>query len=171
MGFEYIKRPLRVVGSTSQIPAVDITGDVTLSGDLRIPVESKTGTAADQSLSDHGVSFITVATSNLANDFVLPNPPAAGAVKYVFVNFATTSGDEFALHCGGTVAGSSTVTFFGTTCNTITGNAIAAGGGDGVGGSPGLMFIGVSTAQWAVGMLGSTVLFNFVGSTGSTSQN
>lgn len=165
MGFEYIKRPLQVLNSTSLF-----TGGLELDADLTLPVESLTGTAADKTLSNHGVSFLTVATSNLGNDFVMPAPPRAGAVKLVFVNFATTSGDEFALHAGATVAGSSANVWFGTTSNTITGNAIAAGTIP-VGGSPGLLFIGVSTSQWAVGMLGSTVLFNFTASTGSTSQN
>lgn len=170
MGYEYIKRPLRVLGSTSIVAgSVNAAGLVT-SGDFTVPVESLTGTAANQTLLDHGVSFLTVATSNLGNDFVMPAPPRAGAVKYVFVNFDTTSGDEFSLHAGATVAGSSANVWFGTTANTITGNAIGAGTIP-VGGSPGLLFVGVSTSQWAVSILGSTVLFNLTASTGSTGQN
>lgn len=187
MGKEYFKRPLavnmttaastvssfddvRVAGAMTVAGVMSQTGNLTLSADFTVPTESLTGTAANQTLSDHGVSFLTVATSNLTNDFVLPDPPRAGAVKYVFVNFATTSGDEFALHAGATVAGSSADVFWGTTSNTITGNAIAAGTIP-VGGTPGLLLIGVSTNQWAVSILGSTVLFNMTASTGSTSQN
>lgn len=165
MGQEYFKRGLFTANSTTQF-----AGSIGLQAGLNFPIESLTGTAANQSLAADGVSFLTVATSNLGNDFVLPNPPAVGAIKLVFVNFDTTSGDEFSLHAGGTVAGSSDAVFFGTTANTITGNAIGAGTIP-VGGSPGLLLIGVTTSQWAATILGSTVLFNFTASTGSTSQN
>jgi hypothetical protein len=169
MGKEYFKRQLMTAGTTAGSTSGSV-GNLRVGGNLVVPAESITGTAGNNTLSDHGVSFLTVATSNLGNDFVMPAPPAAGAVKYVFVNFATTSGDEFSLHAGATVAGSSANVWFGTTANTITGNAIAAATIP-VGGSPGLLFIGVSTSQWAVSILGSTVLFNLTASTGSTSQN
>lgn len=171
MGFEYIKRPLRVLGSTSIVAGSVSADGLVTSGDFTVPVQSLTGTDVDQSLSDDGVTFITIATSNLKNSFVLPKPPRAGAVKYVFVNFNTTSGDELDLHSGGTAAGSSEFTFWGTTYNTITGTAIAAGGGDNTGGTNGLLLVGQSTDQWACTVIGSTVVFNLVASTGSTSQN
>lgn len=169
MGKEYFKRQLMTAGTTAGTTSGSV-GNLRLGGNLVVPTQSLTGTAADQTVSDHGVTFITVATSNLANGFVMADPPSAGAVKYIFVNFATTSGGEFNLHAGGTVAASSADVWFGTTANTITGNAIAAGTIP-VGGSPGLLLVGVSTNQWAVSILGSTVLFNMTASTGSTSQN
>jgi hypothetical protein len=175
MGDTWSRRPgrfpngLQVDAGSTFGGAVSITGNLTVAADTIIPTQSLTGSSVAQTLSDHGVSFITIATSNKTNDFILPAPPAAGAVKYVYVHFATTSGDEFALHCNG-AAGSSANTFFGTTANTVTGNAIAAGTIP-TGGSPGLVLVGASTAKWAVGMLGSTVLFNFTASTGSTAQS
>lgn len=160
MGYEYIKRPLRVIGSTSDMRgAQDFSGNVDFAGSrVVLPTESLTGAATLQTLSTEVVSFITQGTSGSGRDFRLP-APVAGQFKLVFVNANTTSPNNTAIQCNTTAH-----TFFGSSFNTAT-----------VADSTvrsryfSLLLVGVSTSQWAV-LSGSTTFWTFTASTGSTGQ-
>lgn len=164
MGYEYFKRPLRVLGSTNDVRgAADIAGNLTLSADLVLPVESVTAVAAAQTLSDHGVSFVTYGTSGGARDILLP-APIPGAVKHIFVVNNTTS-VELKIFTNATAN-----TFWGTTWNQVAISAASTGSPGGTpAGSAYLGLVGASTTQWAI-YPGSTFNWDFSGSTGSTAQ-
>lgn len=158
MGFEYIKRPLRVVNSTSVLPGVDITGVFDMQGAVVLPAESLTGSAALQTLSTEVCSFLTQGTSGSGRDFRLP-APRLGLMKFIAVAPNTTSPNDLAIQCNTTAH-----TFFGSSFNTAT-----------VADSTvrsryrSLLLVGVSTSQWAV-LSGSTTFWTFSASTGSTGQ-
>lgn len=168
MGFEKIRRPLLTSGV--QVPASGgsapdpsgLVGDLRVGGTFVLPTESVTLVAADQTLSADGVSFVTMATSGAGMEAIIPNPPMAGAVKYIFVINNTTSVDT-RLHTASTAN-----VFWGTTFNTITAAAASTGSPGGTpAGSPALVLVGVSTSQWAL-MTGSTFNWDLSASTGST---
>ena len=156
MGQEYFKRGLLSQSSTSRF-----AGNLELDADLVLPTSASTATAAAITLSDHGVSFITEGTSGAAKDYILPKPPAAGAVKYVFIS-RNTSSNELQIHTNSTADAQN---FFGTTFNTITIDDSTVNPA----GTPFLMFVGASTNRWAV-TCGSTANFAFSASTGSTAH-
>lgn len=168
MGFEKIRRPLLTSGV--QVPASGgsapdpngLVGDLRAGGTFVLPTESVTLVAADQTLSADGVSFVTMATSGAGREAIIPNPPFAGAVKYIFVINNTTSSDT-RLHTASTAN-----VFWGTTFNTVaisTGSTGSPGGTPG--GTPSLCLVGASTTQWAI-MPGTTFNWDFSASTGST---
>lgn len=167
MGFEKFKRPIltRGIEATSQSTltgSVTLSGNVTLSADLTIPTESLTGSTAAQTIADHGVSFITYGTSGKPNDFIIPVPPRAGAVKEIYAVNNTTS-VELNLNTNATAN-----TFWGTTYNTIAISGASTGSPGGTpAGAPYLRLVGHSTTQWAV-TVGSTFNWDFSASTGST---
>lgn len=165
MGYQWSRRALHTPGIEASGNST-FTGNVVLGADLVLPVESVTSSTALQTLSDHGVSFVTVASSGAGRDFKLPAPPAAGAVKYVYVINNTTSVDTRILAHTTAVAN----TFWGTTFNEA---ALAAASTGSPGGTPdgtvGLMLVAASTAQWAVTAFGSTN-WTFAATTGSTGQ-
>lgn len=167
MGYEYFKRPVRSVIGASTFEDVtiedDLTvqGDATLSGDLILPTSSYTAVAAAKTLMNHGVSFITEGTSGSAKSIILPKPPAAGAVKYIFIS-KNTSSEQLTVYTNSTADAQN---FFGTTFNEVKVAASTVNPA----GTPFLMFVGASTNQWAV-TVGSTINFDFAASTGSTAQ-
>src|SRR3990167_4254423 len=77
-------------GAATITGAVTQTGALTLSNRLVLPTEAVTGSSVAQTLSAYGVSFVTYGTSGKTNNVILPVPPAAGTVKYVFVINNTT---------------------------------------------------------------------------------
>lgn len=167
MGHEYIKRPLRVVNSTSLIPGVDFSGTVALSAGLVLPTETLTAGNSMQTLSANGISFVTsTAGAGLRGGFRLPNPPAAGAVKIVVCDIAqanATAHDDVFNFCTFTTAAANN--FWGSTSNGI--KAVASGSTVGGDGNISFTLFGVTTAVWAVD-IGSTGIWDVAGSTGST---
>ena len=162
MGFEKIRRPLLTEGLA--IPASgSAPNPANLVGALVLPTESVTLVTADQTLSPDGVSFVTMATSGAGMEAVIPNPPCAGAVKYIFViNNTTSTNTRF--HTASTAN-----TFWGTTFNTATVSTGSTGSPGGTpGGTIGLTLVGASTSQWAL-MPGTTFNWDLLASTGSTS--
>ncbi len=127
-------------------------------GDLRMSVETKTGSSVPQTLSAVGVSIITYGTSGKGNAFILPVPPAAGSMKKIIVN-KNTSSEELDINTNATAN-----VFYGTTFNTVT---IAASTVNTMG-SVALDLVGCSTSQWAVTAGGSTIIWDFSASTGSS---
>ena len=147
------------------VSGVDARGNVVFSTNagLRHDVESLTGSSVAQTLSAYGASFLTYGTSGKTNDFILPNPPAAGIQKHVFVVNNTTS-IELNLNTASTAN-----TFWGTTFNTATLAAEATGSPGGTPhGTIALTLIAQSTSQWAL-VSPSTKAWDLTGSTGSTS--
>ena len=136
-------------------------GNVTLAGDLILPAENVTTTGAADTLTNHGVSFITYGSSGVAGDIILP-APIRGAVKEIYVNNATTS-VELNINTN-----HEDNTFWGTTYNTVTISAASTGSPGGTpAGTAYLRLVGHSTTQWAI-TVGSTFNWDFSGSTGST---
>jgi hypothetical protein len=170
MGDTWSRRPgrfpngLKINGGSTFGGAVTAAGNVTLGADLILPTEAKTAVAAAISLADHGVSFVTYGTSGGARDVLLPSPPAAGAVKHIFVINNTTSVElKF-------FTASSSRTFWGSTFNQIQISGASTGSPGGTpAGSLYLGLVGASTSQWAV-FPGSTFNWDFSASTGSTAQ-
>lgn len=131
--------------------------------DLRLPTESVSLAAGDQTISRHGVSFVTLGTSGSGREAVLQAPSAAGQVKHIFLINNTTSVDAN-IHTNATAN-----VFWGTTYNTAVVSAASTGSPGGTpAGSAYLGLIAQSTTTWAV-FPGSTFNWDFVASTGSTS--
>ena len=86
MGFEYFKRPLRVVGSTSQLSSIALsTGTITADSFKEGAVETRT-TVAQLALATEGISYIDASTAGTGPwAFTLGPPPAAGVHKYVIL--------------------------------------------------------------------------------------
>ena len=162
MGFEKFRRPVLVDGLA--IPASgSAPNPANLVGALVLPTEAVTLVAADQTLSPDGVSFVTMATSGAGMEGIIPNPPCAGAVKYIFVINNTTS-DNSRFHTASTAN-----VFWGTTFNTATISAASTGSPGGTpGGTVALTLVGASTSQWAL-VAGTTFNWDLSASTGSTS--
>lgn len=164
MGYEYIKRPVRSVFGESTFNDLTVADDLRVKGSMRLPVESLTVSTALQNISEAGVTFITVASSGAGRDFRLPQPSAAGLLKFIFVVNDSTSVDTRIL------TNTTANTFWGTTYNEA---ALAAASTGSPGGTPaGTVMLGLvsaSTTQWAV-FPGSTFNWDFAGSTGSTGQ-
>ena len=165
MGFETFRRPIRTAGllastGTSTRGAADVGSDI--AGGLKLPVETITLAAADQTISRNGVSFVTYGTSGLANDAILQAPDESGQVKFIFLVNNTTS-VEAAIHTNATAN-----TFWGTTYNTATISAASTGSPGGTpGGTPALALVAASTTQWAL-FPGTTFNWDLSASTGST---
>lgn len=155
MGYEKFTRPILARGAKFKGGTVQLSGT---NAELRLPVETKTGTSVAQLLLDHGVSILTYGTSGKTNDFILPPPPAAGTYKKILLN-KNTSSEELNI-----TQLSSAGVFFGTTFDTIT---VAASTVNTMG-SIALELVGTSTTSWAVTTVGSTIIWDFSASTGST---
>ena len=167
MGWVNEKRPIRTPGllastGTSTVGPTDVASGVAMEGKLKLSTQAVTGTDAAQTLSDDGVSFITIGTSGISNDILLPTPNYPGQVKHIFVVNNTTS-VELNINTNATAN-----TFWGTTFNTIDCAAVSTGGPGGVpAGTMSLTLVAHSTTQWAV-TPGSTFNWDFSASTGST---
>jgi hypothetical protein len=166
MGFKVERRPilapgLQVISSGGSTDPGNLSGDVQINGAFNIPTEAVTSSTALQTLSAHGVSFITASTGGGGRDFKLPAPPHAGAVKYVYVDQSGSTAPEDVRVLANTTA----AVFFGTTFN----EAACAGTTANPAGSPMLMLVARNTTTWAVGV-GSTSTWDFAASTGSTGQ-
>ena len=166
MGYEYFKRPIRTKGllastGASTHAASDVGSD--LVGGLKMPVESITLAAGDQTISRNGITLITLGSSGVANDAVLQAPDESGLVKEVFLINNTTS-VEAAIHTNATAN-----VFWGTTYNTATISAASTGSPGGTpGGTAALKLVAASTTQWAL-FPGTTFNWDLSASTGSTS--
>lgn len=166
MGFEYFRRPIRTRGllastGTSTHGPSDVAGDVV--GNQKVPVETVTLAAGDQTISRNGVSLVVLASSGVANDAVLQAPDESGQVKEIFLVNNTTS-VEAAIHTNATAN-----VFYGTTYNTATISAASTGSPGGTpGGTAALRLISASTTQWAL-FPGTTFNWDLSASTGSTS--
>lgn len=165
MGFQKIKRPVFVPGlqassGLSTSPG-SVDGDVRIGGSLKVQVESVTSSTALQTLSANGVSFITASTGGGGRDFKLPAPPLAGAVKLIYVDQSGSTAPEVVR----IVANTTAAVFFGTTFNEVA----CSGSTVNPSGSPMLLLTGQSTTTWAIGV-GSTSVWDFAASTGSTGQ-
>lgn len=163
MGYEKFKRPILASKGLEVKGPSTFSTKVVFANQVRLPTESLTGSTATQTLSAHGVSFITYGTSGKANDFIIPAPPAAGAIKYVHAVNNTTS-VELSFHLGSTAT-----VFFGTTANQVNLAAASTGSPAVPSGAPSFTLIGVTTAQWSINV-SSTFHWDVVASTGSTSQ-
>lgn len=156
MGFFKSKQPILAPAG------IRVGKTLTLTSGLRLPVENVNTAAAAPTLSPVGVSFITYGTSGQPGDVILPNPPAAGIVKHIFVVNNTTS-VELNINTR-----SSASPFFGTTYNTATISAASTGSPGGTpAGSAYLGLVAQSTDVWAV-FPGSTFNWDFSASTGSS---
>lgn len=146
MGNEWFRRPIGITGG------------------LRLASESITFSNTAQTLSDRGVSFLTLGSSNISGDVILPSPPYTGAIKYIFLQNTSTSIE------GSIYTDATANTFWGTTWNTVNVSAASTGSPGGTpGGSPALCLVGASTTQWAV-LPGTTFNWDFAQTTGSTAQ-
>lgn len=163
MGFEYIKRPLRVQSPVaSTFEDITIEGTLTLQTDLVLPTQSLTASAALQNLASTAVVHIlTQGTSGAGHDFRLP-APTLGQFKIIAINVNTTSPPDLRIVCNTTAQ-----TFFGSTFNQI---AVADSTAAATKGRWTMMLVGVSTSQWAVLPGHTTSNFVLSASTGSTGQ-
>ena len=87
MGIEKIRRPLLAMAG------IESKGNIRIStnASFREDIESLTGSSVAQTISAYGVTFITYGTSGKTNDFIIPDPPAAGIDKKIFFVNNTTS--------------------------------------------------------------------------------
>ncbi len=142
MGVEYIKRS---VGQT---------------GGLAVPVNSVTLSDSVVTLVSGGVNAVTYGTSGISNDAIIPAPNIAGEVLRIALDNATTSIEaNFNTDTTGN-------NFFGTTgSNTIS-----------IGTTAGTLaysfeLTSVSTSQWAITAISSSVDWTISSTTGSTGQS
>ena len=125
------------------------------AGGLAVPVNTVTLSTALQTLAVGGVNAVTYDTSGNPSDAIFP-APAPGDVVRVTLNNGTTSLEaNFNTDSTGS-------DFFGTAFNTIT---IASTAGTLV---PSFELTGVSTSQWAITAISSSVDWTLAASTGST---
>lgn len=154
MGFQKSKRPIL---APKGIKVTSVT-----NGRVTLPTESITASSAAQTLAANGVSFITYGTSGKTNDIIIPNPPAAGVVKYIYAINNTTS-VELNLNTASTAN-----VFWGTTFNTAVAAGASTGSPGGTpSGPPAITLIGVSTSQWAANF-SSTFHWDLSATTGSS---
>ena len=149
MGYETIKRPIAAQKG------------IEISTVLDLPIESLTSSTALQTLSAHGVSFLTASTGGGGRDFKLPAPPQAGAVKLIYVDQSGSTAPEVVRIVTATTA----AVFWASTFNEVA----CAGSTANPAGSPMLVLVAKNTTTWAVGV-GSTSSWDFSASTGSTGQ-
>lgn len=150
MGVQKFKR-------TVLTPGIKGTSASTFAGAVKLRVETITPTSVAQTMSAHGISFVAYGSSGKTSDVFIPNP-TAGAVKEVYVTKASSS-EELNFNTLTTAQ-----VFLGTTFNTITIAASTVFPS----GTPALIFRGYSTSQWAVTAVGSTNIWDFAATTGST---
>jgi hypothetical protein len=140
MGVEYNKRSVGQAGGVAH------------------PVNSVTLSDAVVTLAV-GVNAVTYDTSGNSNDAIIPAPKTVGEVIFVALNNGTTSVEA---NFNTAATGSA---FFGTTgSNTI---AIASTAGTLV---PSFSLASVSTSQWAITAISSSVDWTISSTTGSTGQ-
>lgn len=149
MGFEKFKRPLLA----SRGAKVGSSGFGVTEA-----VQSLSASNTAQTLSLYGPSILTYNTSGVKADFILPNPARAGVSKDIVVVKGCSS-EELNINTASTA-----VVFAGTTFNTVT---IASSTVNPFG-SFALRCVSVSTSQWAVSAVGSTLAWDFAATTGST---
>ncbi len=125
-------------------------------GGLAIPVNTITLTDVAQTLAVGGVNIVTYGTSGNANDLLLPQPKLGDVVRVAVFNDTTSVEANINTDSSGSV-------FFGTTANTVVIGATATLNAS-------IEVVGMSTTQWAVTALSSTVHFTFSATTGSTGQ-
>ena len=164
MGFEYFKRPVRTRGLLASTGAstrsgTNVEGGLAVDGPIGERVEAITLGTTARTLSGHGVSFLTYASSGGARDAILPAPEFSGQTKEIFL-IKETSSEEAQVHAATTSA-----VFAGTTFNQIT----VAASTTFTAGTPYLRLVAQSTATWAV-TVGSTVDWDFAATTGSTAH-
>ncbi len=126
-------------------------------GGIAHPVNSVTLSTAVQTLAV-GINAVTYGTSGVPSDMLLPAIKSVGEVVSVALNNGTTSLEA---NINTSATG---VTLFGSTFNTAT---IASTAGSLV---PAIEFTSVSTSQWAVTYMSSTVDWTLAATTGSTGQ-
>ena len=126
------------------------------AGGLAVPVTTVTLSTALQTLAV-GVNAVTYDTSGNASDAQFP-APVSGEILSVALNNGTTSLEaNFNTDSTG-------VTFFGSTLNTITADSTANA-------NTSFELTAVSTSQWAVTAISSTIDWVFAATTGSTGQS
>jgi hypothetical protein len=142
MGDEYFKRSVGKVGG------------------LAVPVNTVTLSDSVVTLVSGGVNAVTYGTSGNSNDAIIPAPNVAGEILRISLNNETTSIEaNFNTDTTGNA-------FFGTTgSNTI---AIASTAGTLV---PSFELTSVSTSQWAITAISSSVDWTISSTTGSTGQS
>lgn len=121
-----------------------------------VPVNTITLSSAAQTAQGYGVNLVTYASSGVANDLILPDPPAVGNVMQIVLDNNTTSAEA------NINTNSTGQVFWGTTFNTVT---VATTGGDGL---ISLELTAATTASWAVTGISSTAQWTFSATTGST---
>lgn len=165
MGYEYIKRPLRVINSTSIIPSVDLSGNLSLTGSgaaFNLAASTLTATTAVQTLAASPLTILTQGSSAAAHQVNISAPLERGEVRYIVVD-PTSSPEKLFIQLA-----SSGLTFFGTTYNGVTFDAAADDAQPNTC-SHMLMLIAASTTQWACSVLSaSTNGWLFSNTTGST---
>lgn len=119
--------------------------------------ETATLSTAVQTLASEGISFVTYASSGKASDAIISAPNRAGVRKTVVLDNQTTS-----LEANFNTASTGSV-FWGTTNNTITAAST-------VNDPTFFELVAVSTSQWALVNLSSTVDWTLSATTGSTGQ-
>lgn len=127
-------------------------------GGITLPVNTVTLSSAAATLLTYGVNAVTYDSSGSASDAIIPGPKRAGDVVAVVFNNGTTSLE------GNFNTSSTGVTLFGSTLNTIT---AASTGGSLV---PHFELVAVSTSEWALTSISSTVDWTIAATTGSTGQ-
>jgi hypothetical protein len=127
------------------------------AGGLAGPISSMTLTDVAQTLS-LGFTAVTYGTSGVSADVLVPEPAAVGDQIGVAVSNGTTSLEaNFNLPTTGSV-------LFGTTFNTL---AVASTAGSI---APSFSLVAISTSQWALASISSTVDWTISATTGSTGQ-
>jgi len=126
------------------------------TGGVAVQVNSIASAAAAATLV-LGVNAVTYATSGVAADLLLPEVLNIGEKISVMVTNGTTSLEP---NINTATTGS---VFFGTTNNTVT---VAST----VNANSSIEFVAVSTSQWGVATISSTVHWTFAATTGSTGQ-
>lgn len=166
MGIIHERRPvinkggIQVTTGASTSPS-SLAGNVRVGGNIVHQVEALTSSTALQTISAHGITFITASTGAGGRDFKLPAPPHAGAEKTIYVDQSGSTAPEVVR----IVANTTAAVFFGTTFNEVACQGSTANPA----GSPMLVLHARSTTTWAVGV-GSTSTWDFAASTGSTGQ-
>ncbi len=124
------------------------------AGGLAVPVNTVTLSSAVVTLAVGGVNAVTYDTSGNPSDALLPQPNLGDVVRVALFNDTSSVEANINTDTSGSV-------FFGTTANTITIGATATLNAL-------LELTAISTAQWAVTGLSSTVHWTFSATTGST---
>jgi len=126
------------------------------TGGVAVQVNPITAAAGAATLT-LGVNTVNYASSGVAADLLLPEVSTVGEKISVLVTNGTTSLEP---NINTATTGS---VFFGTTSNTVS---VAST----VNANSSIEFVAVSTSQWGVATISSTVHWTFTATTGSTGQ-